>query len=190
MAPLTQRVCLTAFDRTICFNIVTLEGLKQLVLQFHRDVCEYLIVPFTLWIHKRYVYVLILCSIVVQHPYISAAVLLLWSFYPQFPFYVVYFIFYVVPRSIILDLLACIGFEREGVRSDSFASRYQSRYYQGHTPRNGFFSGAQSYGTIHHEDLTTARHRETHPIVGIFWRFLGWLILYASLVVLLKYGGK
>lgn len=59
----------------------------------------------------------------VQHPYISAAVLLLWSFYPQLPFHLVYFLFYVIPRSILLDFLACIGFEREGVRTGKYRSR-------------------------------------------------------------------
>ncbi|KDR80886.1 hypothetical protein GALMADRAFT_241379 [Galerina marginata CBS 339.88] len=164
MPPTTKRVCLTAFELTkhTCFNIVTLEGIKQILVRFHREV-------------------------LVKHPYISAAVLLLWSFYPQFPFHALYFVFYVVPRSIVLGILTCLGFEREGVRSGSLASGYQSRYGE-NTPRNGLFSTPQSYGAINHEPIST--NRQDHPVVGILWRFLGWLILYASLVVLLKYGGQ
>lgn len=51
-----------------------------------------------------------------QHPYISAGVLLFWAFYPQFPFHVLYFVLFVIPRSIVLGILTCLGFERGGVR--------------------------------------------------------------------------
>lgn len=147
--------------------------------------------------------------VVMQHPYIFAAVLLLWSFYPQFPFHVLYFVLYVVPRSIVLGVLTCLGFERGGVRSgeyilsicrscylntchiylhsDSIASRYQARRYGEATPSGGIFARAQSYGAVDHESLSPPVQR-SHPVVTLLWRFLALLCLYASLVVLLKYG--
>ncbi len=140
-----------------------------------------------------------------QHPYISAGVLLFWAFYPQFPFHVLYFVLVVLPRSIVLGFLTCLGFEREGVREgaciiptvsvltmlrfmlDSIAARYQARRYGGATPRDGLFAGAQSYGAVHRAPLNP-QERTSHPVVGVLWRLLGFLCLYASLVVLLKYG--
>ena len=140
-----------------------------------------------------------------QHPYISAGVLLFWAFYPQFPFHVLYFVLFVIPRSIVLGFLTCLGFEREGVRDgacivptvsvlimllsmlDSIASRYQARRYGGTTSRDGLSAGAPSYGAVHGAPLNPPE-RTSHPIVGVLWRLLGFLCLYASLVVLLKYG--
>ncbi|KAF8909281.1 hypothetical protein CPB84DRAFT_1499313 [Gymnopilus junonius] len=115
-----------------CLRTVMPPTTRQLLVRFHRE-------------------------ILVQHPYISAAVLLIWSFYPQFPFHLLYFIFYVVPCSIFLGILTCLGFEPEGVRSDSLASRYQSRYYGGYTPRYSIFSRSQSYGAINSEPFAQQR---------------------------------
>ncbi|KAF9485577.1 hypothetical protein BDN70DRAFT_871245 [Pholiota conissans] len=164
----TRPVCITAVAdaNRVCITVPTMEGLKQALIAFRREV-------------------------LMKYPYICAAVLLLWSFYPQFPFQVLYFVFYVVPRSIILGILTCLGFERGGVRSDSIASRYQSQYYGGYTPGNGFFSRSQSYGAIGQDGSDGSTLAEQpHPIRRIFWRFIGWLLLYGSLVVLLKYGGQ
>ncbi|KJA19619.1 hypothetical protein HYPSUDRAFT_44180 [Hypholoma sublateritium FD-334 SS-4] len=167
MAPTTRRVCFTALEATknICLTIPTMEGIKAALTRFHHDV-------------------------VMQHPYISAGVLLFWAFYPQFPFHVLYFVLFVIPRSIILGILTCLGFERGGVREDSIASRYQARRYGGATPSSGLFAGAQSYGAANRAPLSaqSQQERPSHPIIGVLWRLLAFLCLYASLVVLLKYG--
>ncbi|KAF8957117.1 hypothetical protein BDZ97DRAFT_2079387, partial [Flammula alnicola] len=148
--PSTRRVCLTALEVTqnVCFNVPTMEGVKLALARFRHDV-------------------------LMQHPYVSAAVLLLWSFYPQFPLHLLYFIFYVIPRSIVLGVFTCLGFERQGVRSDSIAASYQARHYGGHTPRNSIFSWSQSYGAVPHEPYS--QEPQSHPAVKIFWRILGWL---------------
>ncbi|KAF8184468.1 hypothetical protein BJ912DRAFT_974940 [Pholiota molesta] len=162
----TRRACLTALEATkdVCFNFPTMEGVKDALNTFRHEV-------------------------LMKYPYISAAVLLLWSFYPKFPFQVLYFVFWVMPRSVVLGILTCLGFERGGVRGDSIASRYQSHHYGGYTPGNTIFSRSQSYGTIN-QDGSGVQEDRSHPTVGIFWRFVGWLLLYGSLVVLLKYGSQ
>lgn len=167
---------------------------------------------------------------VVQYPYRTAGVLFLWSYYPQFPFRILrfglyaaslrinivilpfrllYFVLYVVPRSIIRGILACLGFQR-GIKAsenniiigfsinlltisfvhlstDSFASNYQSHHYGGYTPRNSVFSKAQSYGAIDEVGLYSYANEEishTQPI----WALGGWLLFWGSFVVLWKYG--
>ncbi|CAA7265164.1 unnamed protein product [Cyclocybe aegerita] len=125
------------FDATkhICTSIPTLEGMKVLLARFHR---------------------------VVEHPYASAAILLLWAFYPLFPFHLFYFLFYVIPRNLVLGILTCLGFEGYGLRADSPASRYQSRNYGGFIPRNSVFSRTQSYGTTGIIDQTGSPQASSH----------------------------
>ncbi|KAF9563617.1 hypothetical protein CPC08DRAFT_748898 [Agrocybe pediades] len=159
MGPATTRICLSAMDKQLCIEVPTLEGLKQIAEHFHRDV-------------------------IMEHPYITAAVLLLWSFHPQFPFQALYTVFWVIPRNVVLGILTCFGLRTDPVIRDSYGN--QSRYYfVGNSIRRQ--PGPPPYGAINH-DLSTAPHN--HPSTSIFWRFVGWIILYASLVVLLKYGGN
>ncbi|KAF8806808.1 hypothetical protein BYT27DRAFT_7233613 [Phlegmacium glaucopus] len=153
MPPTTQRVCLTAIEATkrLCITLPTLEGLKFALVTFYREV-------------------------LVRYPYASAAILLLWSFYPKSPFKAMYYFFYIIPHAMILGLLNCIGFGEEGVRHDSHASRAS------------IFSTSRSYGATDHE--LRADDNPGVRFVGFLWRILGLLCMYAALVVLLKYGGQ
>lgn len=84
-----------------------------------------------------------------------------------------------------LIFIACLS-------TDSIASRYQSHHYGGYTLGNTIFSRSQSYGAINQDGSNGSgvQEQRSHPTVGIFWRFVGWLLLYGSLVVLLKYGSQ
>ncbi|KAK7473176.1 hypothetical protein VKT23_001275 [Stygiomarasmius scandens] len=48
--------------------------------------------------------------------------------------------------------LRCFGFGSNGVRSDSFASHYQSTYYGGYIPAESYFSEFQSHGATFDEE--------------------------------------
>ncbi|XP_054711976.1 uncharacterized protein LOC129221510 [Uloborus diversus] len=50
-------------------------------------------------------------------------------------------------------LINSLGFEENGIRKGSPASRYQSKTYGGETPKEGLFSSLQRTGTT---DLSTA----------------------------------
>ncbi|KAF5316799.1 hypothetical protein D9619_006730 [Psilocybe cf. subviscida] len=174
MSPDTTRICLTAFEATKdwCLDVPNIDAIKAELLRFYHEV-------------------------VLQHPYISAAILLLWAFYPLAPFQFIWFFVWVIPKSIVLGILTCLGFEREGVRSDSIASRYQSRRYGAHTPGHSYLSGAQSYGAINHvhvHDVESLNSRRTdarpHPIASFFRGVLRLLLVYAVIVLLLQYGAR
>jgi len=144
---------------------------------------------------------------VVAHPYTSAAVLLFWAFYPKLPFQVLYFVLYDLPRSIILGLSTCLGFERYGVRQgkcypttifevifyfliffeDSIASRYQSQFY---TSGGGIFSRARSYGATNNDLPPPYNGIANYPrrAADVRWTLLGWLCAYFALVILIMYG--
>jgi len=166
LSPDTTRICLTLFEATKnwCLDVPTIEGVKSELVQFYHEV-------------------------VLQHPYISAAVLLLWAFYPLFPFQFVWFFVWVIPKSILLGILTCLGLEREGVRSGSIAWRYQSRRYGAYTPSNSVFSGAQSYGAINYV-LSPEPPRRPHPATNFFRRVIQLLLVYAVIVLLLQYGAR
>ncbi|KAF9038609.1 hypothetical protein BJ165DRAFT_1499187 [Panaeolus papilionaceus] len=166
--PTSQRICLPFENlKNVCMKVPTVEGLKLVLVRLHRE-------------------------ILVEHPYLSAAGLLFIAFFPTSPFYLIYYILYAIPREIAFSFLACLGFERRGVRAGSPASWYQSTYYGPHTPSNSFFSHSQSYGTV---GRTRPSRSGGGDEVGStlskwFWRFIGCLCAYASIVVLLKYGGS
>ncbi|KIY74123.1 hypothetical protein CYLTODRAFT_484870 [Cylindrobasidium torrendii FP15055 ss-10] len=54
-----------------------------------------------------------------------------------------------IPCVILKAFVRRLGFGREtGIEADSFAARYQSRYYGATIPPNSYFSRAQSYGAL------------------------------------------
>ncbi|KAF9038610.1 hypothetical protein BJ165DRAFT_1499191 [Panaeolus papilionaceus] len=152
-------------------KVPTMEWLKLVLAILHREICE--------WSEQPGAFSDIDVLVVVKHPYLSAAILLFFAFFPTSPFYLIYYILY----AIALSVLACIGFGRQGVRARSVASRYQSKYYGPRTPSNGFFSRSQSHG---------AGRNGSGDVAGLkwVWRFIGCLWAFLSIVVLLKYGGS
>lgn len=105
----------------ICITVPTAEGLRRGAEMFHRE-------------------------IVLKHPFLLASGLVLLAYYPKSPFTAVYYVVYGIPKAIIVGLLHCLGFGREGVRRGSYAAGYQSRVYKGIIPRSSTFSASQSSG--------------------------------------------
>ncbi|KIM39664.1 hypothetical protein M413DRAFT_447127 [Hebeloma cylindrosporum] len=167
MHPRPNQVCLSFSDPTkrVCITIPTFEDVKQFFATFHRE-------------------------IIVAHPYASAAVLLFWACYPKLPFQILYFALFDLPRSIIRGVSTCLGFEHNGVRQDSIASRYQSQSY---TSGSGILSRALTYGAVNN-DLPppyngTPRQQPRREDMHMWWTLLGWMCVYAALVIVLQYGG-
>ncbi|PPQ64355.1 hypothetical protein CVT24_008424 [Panaeolus cyanescens] len=167
--PTTQRLCLPLEGlEHVCITVPTVEGVKLALVRLHRE-------------------------ILVQHPYISAACLLFVAFFPASPFYLIYYTLYAIPREIILAFLACLGFERRGVRAGSAAAWYQSHYHGPYTPSNGFFAHSQSYGAVARARpyrVDSDQDEDGSILLKWFWRLVGWSCAYAAIVILLKYGGS
>lgn len=104
-----------------------------------------------------------------RHPALPGFALLLWSHYPKAPFQWIRYLFWRVPKKIFIGLLRFLGFKKPGLQKgivaaadfyllpsypthvqlkfiDSHASLYQSYYYDGYIPEDGYFSTFQSYG--------------------------------------------
>ncbi|PFH48190.1 hypothetical protein AMATHDRAFT_66076 [Amanita thiersii Skay4041] len=118
-----------------------------------------------------------------EHPQGFALLLFIWSFYPEFPFDIVYYILIGIPTVLFLSVINCLGFIRRGVARGSYAAEYQSRMYGPFTPANSYFAQYQSYGAlgIHHplsdEDLPRRR--------GLGMTLFSWGLFLASIYVFL-----
>ncbi|KAG0698705.1 hypothetical protein DFH29DRAFT_1081692 [Suillus ampliporus] len=103
----------------------------------------------------------------IRHPYVAAGTLLCISGNPELlltplrltgktaryicflPFRLIFWPFKMLGRIVLYIL----GFRREGVAKDSYASQYQSRRYGGYVPRDSDFAKFQAYGaTDYYED--------------------------------------
>ncbi|PFH48191.1 hypothetical protein AMATHDRAFT_49720 [Amanita thiersii Skay4041] len=113
-----------------------------------------------------------------EYPRSFALILLVWSFYPEFPFDVLYRIFIGIPKAMFLSVVWCLGFMRRGVARGSYAADYQSGTYGAYTPANSYFSRYQSYGALN-TDTDTPRRR------SLGMSLFGWGLFLASIYVFL-----
>ncbi|KAH6911936.1 hypothetical protein BKA70DRAFT_1265956 [Coprinopsis sp. MPI-PUGE-AT-0042] len=82
---------MTPLSRQVCVTIPTTAGLRAAVGYIFHD-------------------------IMMEHRFFSFVLLLVWMFNPFLPFQILWYFVWTVPRSILLGLLSCLGFEHEGVR--------------------------------------------------------------------------
>ncbi|KAF8159294.1 hypothetical protein B0H34DRAFT_796567 [Crassisporium funariophilum] len=144
--------------REITITIPTLEGVVEVLWTLHQ-------------------------AIIVEHSFLSGCALIVWSFYPTSVFKAITYILYTLPKSIIVGFLRCFGFGEDGVEPDSYASRYQSRYYGGHIPSDSQFAYYQSYGAIGLSPRNEPQEDEQGVWAGLF----GWALFIGGIVVLYKY---
>ena len=71
--------------------------------------------------------------------------------------------------------------------SESYASRYQARHYEGYIPEDSLFARYQSYGALGDFPQDATRDDEApHP--SPWWTFLGWLLYFAGFGAMLFHG--
>ncbi|KDR80893.1 hypothetical protein GALMADRAFT_241391 [Galerina marginata CBS 339.88] len=120
----------------------------------------------------------------ITHPILTGLFFILWSYYPKFPFQVVRYVVWGLPKCIFVWFLRCLGFGEEGIEPDSYASRYQSTYYGAYIPEDSHFAHYQSYGAL--PLYRTTVHRNEEESSGL-WDGFGWALFVGGLVVMVKY---
>ncbi|KAF8909256.1 hypothetical protein CPB84DRAFT_1496294 [Gymnopilus junonius] len=111
-----------------------------------------------------------------KHPYLTGLALVFWSYYPKFPFQVVFYPF----KTLFVGVRWCFGFGRTGIRGASHASRYQSEHYGGYTPKDSLFARFQSYGATSESSLF-----EDNEESSFLWSLFGWGLFLAGGSILL-----
>ncbi|KAF6753547.1 hypothetical protein DFP72DRAFT_901986 [Ephemerocybe angulata] len=138
-----------ATSRQVCLTIPTAHGIQVAIEHLYRDT-------------------------VLGHAKITSLVFLFLAFQPRFPFNVIQFFLWEIPKAIITGFLSCLGFDREGVREGSLASYHQARYHGGYLPAGGLFSSYQSYGATQGGGVVRVFELEVEH-ESAFWGFMRWI---------------
>ena len=145
---------------------------------------------------------------------LSGCTLILWSFYPKHVFKAIYNIVWGIPKSICLGFVRCLGFGRKGVGQskaffffrlqfssllsiihdflyikDTYASRYQSRYYKDYIPEDSLFASYQSYGAIgddHDYYFGPADADTRQEKLGLLWQAFSWALFIRGIKLVMK----
>lgn len=120
-------------------------------------------------------------TLVHDHPFITSATLLFWSYFPDIPFRTIYIILYAGPLAFYRRILSLVGFTSDGIARGSLAAGYQSERYGGNLPRDSLFASYQSYGATNVEYISEERRKH-----GWFDILIGWVAFVGAVVVLVN----
>jgi len=113
-----------------------------------------------------------------------AAILLIWSYFPEFPFNVVYVLLYAVPRGVCIGILNLLGCRRVVVVRDTLPSNYQSPHYVGQVLSDSPPTYYQSYGATDLDPSYSVSDGEWETSRGLFMTALSYALFVAAGVVL------